>query len=652
MYKIAKNNFIHCLALAFVVNIIIELLGRNPISSIIGHITAFPTYFLLNWLIVGLSLCLSLFFKRKHFVMLILSFLWLALGGLNAYVLSYRVTPLSAIDFFILQISWDFIGLYLSIAQLLLIVAGVILAAIGLTFIYRRCPQSPVKIGRAIVYTLCTAGAAALMLSCSYLFGISEEHLSDMRSACDKYGFVYCFLRGSVERGIEEPEPEAKEALADSLKEMEEDIPKQPKVEPNIIMLQLESFFDVNKLNSVEFSENPIPFFTKLQENYSSGQLSMPSIGAGTANSEFEVISGMNLDFFGSGEYPYKTVLKSETCETTAYNLIEMGYSTAAIHSNNATFYDRSEVFPRLGFQRFISSEYMTGVLRNSQGWIKDRYLIPQIMDCLKLTDTRDYIYTISVQGHGAYPGEKQENPAVSIEKSSFEPQLEAQMEYFANQLRETDDFLKELTGILSRYQEPVVLVLFGDHLPSLNIKQEELSSGDLFQTPYVIWSNYRLERKEKDLEAYQLSAYTMDRLGIHQGVITKLHQEYNGEADYLDQLKSLEYDMLYGEKLSLNGKAYEPADMKMGLRTIEISNVSPISGGLKVKGKNFTANSVIAVNGTQLKSSLAAPGHLWAQGDELKNGDVVTVLQVSDDSVVLSSTSPYFVSGLDRPKE
>lgn len=75
-------------------------------------------------------------------------------------------------------------------------------------------------------------------------------------------------------------------------------------------MLQLESFFDPTYMKDLEFSSDPVPNFRKLKEQFSSGFLSVPSIGAGTANTEFETISGMNLEYFGPGEYPYKTILR------------------------------------------------------------------------------------------------------------------------------------------------------------------------------------------------------------------------------------------------------------------------------------------------------------------------------------------------------
>lgn len=90
---------------------------------------------------------------------------------------------------------------------------------------------------------------------------------------------------------------------------------------PNIVMVQLESFFDPTLVNFLEFSQDPVPNFRSLMENYPSGYVTVPSVGAGTANTEFEVLTGMSLKFFGPGEYPYKTILQESTAESINYEL-------------------------------------------------------------------------------------------------------------------------------------------------------------------------------------------------------------------------------------------------------------------------------------------------------------------------------------------
>ena len=155
---------------------------------------------------------------------------------------------------------------------------------------------------------------------------------------------------------------------------------------PNIIMLQLESFFDPTLWRNNPVQGDPIPIFHFLERSFPSGYLSVPSVGAGTANTEFECISAMNLDFFGPGEYPYKTILQKTACESMAFDIKNLGYRAHAVHNNEATFYDRHKVFAQLGFDTFTPIEYMYDTERNPTRWCKDKVLVGEIEKVLDLS--------------------------------------------------------------------------------------------------------------------------------------------------------------------------------------------------------------------------------------------------------------------------
>ena len=95
----------------------------------------------------------------------------------------------------------------------------------------------------------------------------------------------------------------------------------------------------------------------------------MPSVGAGTANTEFESMTGISVKFFGPGEYPYKSVLLERTCESIPYDLKNLGYSTHAIHNHRGAFYGRNKVFRNLGYDTFTSLEYMNNVIKTPRNW-------------------------------------------------------------------------------------------------------------------------------------------------------------------------------------------------------------------------------------------------------------------------------------------
>ena len=336
-------------------------------------------------------------------------------------------------------------------------------------------------------------------------------------------------------------------------------------------------------------------------ENYSSGYMTVPVVGAGTANTEFEAITGMNLRYFGPGEYPYKTILKETTCESVAYNLKEIGYAAHAIHNNKATFYSRADVFKNLGFDTYTSKEYMDVSNTTENGWLKDEVLIEHILDCLDSTARKDFIYTISVQGHGEYPTEQVlEDPVIEVSGAETE-EKNNQWEYYVNQLHEMDQFIKELTERLEEYDEPTVLVMYGDHLPTLGLTVEDVSNRYLFDTSYVIVDNIGLEKEDDTLCSYQIAAEVLDRVDIHVGTMMQYHQARRKTKWYLPDMELLQYDLLYGERYAydMDGETpYETLDMQMGIRQPEIRNVVALEEMTYVFGQNFTTATKVYVDG------------------------------------------------------
>ena len=410
---------------------------------------------------------------------------------------------------------------------------------------------------------------------------------------------------------------------------------------PNILFLQLESFIDPTLVEGFSYSKDPIPNYRKLMKEYSSGYLTVPSVGAGTANTEFESMTGISVKFFGPGEYPYKSVLLERTCESIPYDLKNLGYSTHAIHNHRGAFYGRNKVFHNLGYDTFTSLEYMNNVIKTPRNWAKDGILTDEILDALNSTQGRDYIYTISVQGHGKYPSEQViENPEIEVTKAPSEEE-KWQYEYYVNQVYEMDQFVKDLTDRLSDFDEDVVLVMYGDHLPALDMTEEDMKDGDLFTTQYIIWDNFGMEKQDKNLASYEIGAEVLDRLGIHEGLLTMYHQNYANSSTYLQDLETLAYDMLYGENYIYGGESpFKETDMKMGVKDIKITDIVQIGDDYYIKGENFTEYSKISLDGEVLDTIYLGPTILGLQ-EEVNPEDVgrMKISQVEKNKEVLSTT-------------
>lgn len=633
-----KNTaFFACLAAGLALQTVLELLARRSFGAVFGYFAAHPIAYVHNALLIALCLLPCLFVQRKWFFGVLLGAVWLGLGIANAYVLSYRTSPLSAIDFAILQLDWSFIGIYMPVPVFVLLVLAVLLLIFGLVMLFRKSPKTPVQPLRGVA----TASALLLAVACiPYLplaAGYGGNTYTDVIHLSEEYGFAYTFTRSVFDRGIDRPEDYSARRVRTIAAEVLRTEDTAPDELPNIIFLQLESFFDVNHLEDAVFSENPVPYFEALRARCPSGFFTAPSVGAGTANTEFEVMTQMSVHDFGTGEYPYKTILQESTCESVAYNLASLGYATHVVHNNTATFYDRYKVFSKLGFQRFTSIEYMNDVPYNEIGWAKDEILTGEILDVLASTETRDYIYAISVQPHGAYPSES-EGASITVSGVADEA-LSGQLAYYASQLKEVDDFLRALTEALSAHEEPTVLVLFGDHMPGLEIEDTDLDGGNLYTTEYVIWTNYGLETEDLDVSAYQLSAHVLECVGINAGTLTKFHQNSRWSGAYEKELLTLQYDMLYGDRVVYGGEnPFEETDMRMGTVDIMLERATIRGTTLTAYGENFTPYSAIYIDGARQETAFLSSGEIACTAESLPENAQISVRQVAENGTELSS--------------
>ena len=419
---------------------------------------------------------------------------------------------------------------------------------------------------------------------------------------------------------------------------------------PNIIVIQLESIFDTKYMKDLRVTERVMPTLANLKGRYSHGFFTVPAVGAGTANTEFEVQTGMSTQFFGAGEYPFKTIMKSKSCDSMAYDLKRYGYATAGFHNNDATFYERYIDYSNLGFDVFTAMEHMYFLQYTPRGWAKDNILDNEMIERMKQTEGRDYITTITVQAHGRYP--KKHTETLTHIGCHFtgeyegDTEKEAAWEYYINQCRETDNMLKDLIASLEELDEPTVVFMYGDHLPSLNLLETDLRQISLYQTEWVMWDNIGLKNEYKDMTSYQASTYIFGRLGIQGGLMQNFHKKYMNQsdnADYLNKLEMLEYDTLYGENYAFDGvNPFPQTDMKLGLRDIVVEDVQENVSGIFVKGKGFNTFSKVMVDGKSVETRYLNYTTLMIPREAIENAKELCVAQVGDDHIALSYTNTF----------
>lgn len=635
--------------LACIINFVIEAISRHSVVAAWDYMTGTPLVFLYNAFMIFVTFSIVYLFKRRIFVRMIIGAIWVILGIANGYILLKRVTPFNAQD---LKIAGDGIALinnYCNGFEVVVIAVGAVALLIWLISMWRRGGQYAGKIHHiaALIGIIVCGVLYTFVTNIAIDKRVVSTYFGNIAFAYEDYGLPYCFSASLFNTGISEPNGYTKKAMAkiDKDGELNQTATSRSSDElPNIIVVQLESYFDVANAEFFTTSEDACPNLHNLYQNYSNGYFKVPSVGAGTANTEFEVLTGMNLRYFGPGEYPYKTYSKKYPTESAATALASLGYGTHALHDNTGNFYSRANVFNNMGFDTFTSKEFMNVLQTTENGWAKDEILTQHIMEAMDTTKQEDFVFTVSVQGHGNYPETQViENPKIKVEGIEDEA-LKNKWEYYVNQVYEMDQFVGDLIKAVEERNEPSVVVFYGDHLPTMGLKAEDLKSRYLYNTNYVIWDNIGLQKDDKNIPAYQLMSEVLNRLDIHSGTVFNYHQQRKGTKNYLSDLELLQYDILYGKQYVYNGKApITEGHMVMGIRNVSLSSIVPqLNSGYSLYGENFTKYSRVYVNGEKQKSSFLNNTRINLSETELKDGDVIQVGQVGSSDTIFRMSDKY----------
>ena len=647
--------------MALVVTLIVEGFNQGSPARMLNYLTQRTIYFVMNWLVVLTTLSLSELIKHRKALAWTLSALWIGLGFANYMVCRNRTQPLVGGDLLITREILGMVTVYFSWPQIIAGCAAILAIIFGVILMFSRT-----KICRRVNYAHSVGGVAVLVCFtfCLSLLAIKFDVIPDTFGnrvdAYHDYGFTTCFTYTFGTKGISKPdeyspevvegimeeidEPQATEAPLGARFDADDDLSR-----PNIVFIQLESFFDVNTVIGAEFSRDPTPNFHALLEEWPSAELYVPTIGGGTANVEFEVMSGMNMDFFGAGETPYNTIIQEVTCETIANTLRSHGYYSTALHNNTGTFFSRNEDYANLGYDRFDPLEYMLYPTYNRVGWCHDSVLTGEILRVMESSEQRDLIFAISVESHGKY-ADTYEYADGDIEILSLpEDAYLAPFQNYVNILPAVDAFVGDLLEAFSNYDEPVLVVFYGDHLPALGLTAEMLTTGDLYASRYVVWNNYGADFEAVDMQAYRLSAELLRQLGISDGVLTKFHQSYpideEGE-EYIEKLKTLEYDLLYGEHDAYGDRGpYLPTELQLGVDPITIDDVQLEYGRLLVTGHNFTEYSAVVCGENVLDTVFIDSEHLAVRVTESVReilGESICVAQINPDGKELGRTDEF----------
>lgn len=604
-----EKHFILLLFIPLVLLFIIEGFHRGAIQTIDFIITHKATAFL-NYLLLLMLVSLATFSKRMPFMALLMGLPWCILAGISGILIKFRGVPLICADFYSVDDGLAVARQYFSKAILFKLGIWIFISVLLLRLCYivssKRDSINFTKRLTAfiVIIILGSLGSTYFMKA-----RISEKPFEDINSFYKHNGFVYSFgtsyLRTFNRLTIKPSEHMSKDMINDIIndritnKDVELDSNK-----PNIIIIQVEALFDPMSIKGISVNEDPIPNIRKYMHEGYSGLIQVPTLGGSTARTEFEVLTGMTLDYFSPGEIPYNSgVISKGPIETIAYLLKNVNYYTTAIHNFQGNFYSRNKELKNLGFDRFIPMESMNGLVKQGE-FPEDGILLNYIEDTLEITKERDFIFTITAGSHGPYS--KTLNPEnEKYAQGNLSQEALYQLQNYISLIRKTDRFIGELVEYIYTFKEPIILAVYSDHYPMLEVV-DKLSYEEKYNCMYFIIDNKNKLPRTKDnhIEAYQLSTDLLNLCGIKGGVMNVFHTIYRDEEDYQKNLEQIQNIVLYGKEDSLNNKnLYTPTDMEIGLTKIEVQRVMLLEDMIILNGTGFTKSSKIFLDHTPVET-------------------------------------------------
>lgn len=403
---------------------------------------------------------------------------------------------------------------------------------------------------------------------------------------------------------------------------------------PNIIVVLSESLWDVTQIPGVTFNKDPLPNLHALQKQYSSGTMLSPQFGGGTANVEFEVLTGNTMRFLPQGSVPYNQYI-SKQVDSIASITARQGYTSTAVSPFHSWYYKSSDVYRNFGFHNYISLEYFAP---NYEGpYIADNEVGKVIINATSRTSGPDFVFANTMENHFHYfPGKFTEN---SFQITSNVPaETKGLLETYARGANDADRMLQQLVEHYNSIDEPTIIVYFGDHLPSLGdeykaFKESKYITGEsdpdflnkMYRVPLLIWNNYLPEQPRETLNMSPLfvspyvlnmaklpgSYYTDYLYSLFKKIPVIPPKNYYDkfaikEAD-LKPYETLQYDILFGDQHAYKDRQLSiiDKDFYLGLGPIKIDTVTPQQPSSAsnewqagISGQNMPAGSILFING------------------------------------------------------
>lgn len=317
----------------------------------------------------------------------------------------------------------------------------------------------------------------------------------------------------------------------------------------NVVLVLSESLSDPLGMPDITPAEDPLPFLRELMAANTSGTLLSGAFGGGTSSMEFEVLTGMAVaNLQPQVDSPFPGLVAQTDDFPSHLDTFAGTHATYAVHPYSERFYRRNVVYPALGIERADFRPQLGG-LRKLPGdeYISDAAVFEKVVEELAAADDPTVVNVVTMQNHGPQKGLA--NP-IPVEGPLTDEQQENAGQYLRG-LKATDEALEAFVADLAEFDEPTIVLLYGDHLPSVWPEAVLAASGPLgrYQTPWVVFANFPTTKQDPGMiSANQLMNQVLDSAGATHTPWTALLHELAGEVPAMERTAWLAPD---GSQLS-----------------------------------------------------------------------------------------------------
>ena len=517
------------LALCLLMLLVSVALQAGPVSKTLSNFLHEPKLLLLNLFpIVAVLGVLYALFGNLFYAASLSSLVLHLLSLVNLIKIECRKDPLVPGDFGLLGEAMVATGEYqlnLHIPYLVLIIGfSLFLLLCGIKFKSRPKVWLRILQGLALaglfVGAMCTAYPSKTLYT-EMVKSVEGLSSSNVPAVFDETGFLYCFLHNFNLYAVEKPEGYSTAEAAQWASETAEPAEAGP-LPVNVVFIQCEAFTDLYDAPVFAYSEeeNPLYLFHQVAESDQaiSGRIVVSNYGAGTANTEFDILTGVETNLLNENSTSAFRVVHKKI-DTLARTFQELGYTAWFMHPGYRWFYNRESVYDRFGFEdrtfldAFDGYKWKGGQI-SDEGFgvmLRERYEAHKAA-----SDDPWFAFTVTIQNHQAYPWTKY-NPRPEEAKLSIEvsDSTLGTLSVYAEGIRDSAKLLADMTAYFDEEQTPTLLVFWGDHLPALGssfsvYRELGLQIGneadpeaaiDTYSTPFVIYAN-RAYCETYDLQA------------------------------------------------------------------------------------------------------------------------------------------------------